>query len=230
MSQVGPSFLGGGQGLDPLLVTIGWGLVGVAAGAGIRRLNVWLARLEELEPQSRPYQVYGPPILAGVLFGIFGWRFGATWLLLIQSLWVAVLVQVIFFDFEHHLILDRVLLPGALAALGLSFVTPGLSWQSALLAGLGAGLVFLAIAVLGSFLFKRDAMGLGDVKLSVLMGLMVGFPAIVTAILVGVILAGFVAIGLVILRLRSMQDSIAYGPFLAAGTLLMLYRPQIAGF
>jgi leader peptidase (prepilin peptidase)/N-methyltransferase len=67
-------------------------------------------------------------------------------------------------------------------------------------------------------------MGLGDVKFSALMGLMVGFPAILSAVLSGVILAGVVAIGLVLLRVRTMKDSIAYGPFLAIGALLALYR------
>ena len=201
-----------------------WLVVGLLVGWGVRWLSVRLARWENLEPGARPWQVYGPIAATGLLFGIFAWRFGATELLLIRSLWVVVLVQVIFFDLEHRLILDRVLVPSAVAALLLSLVTPELDWLQAVVTGVVTGLVFMAVAVLGGIVFKAEAMGLGDVKFSVLIGLMLGFPAVLSAVLSGVILAGVVAIGLVLLRVRTMKDSIAYGPFLAMGALLALFR------
>jgi len=208
----------------PWVAALAWLPIGAAAGVGVRWLSVRLARWERLEPMARPWQVYGPVAACGVLFAAFGAAYGLSPLLLIRSLWVAVLVHVIFFDLEHRLILDRVLLPSAAAALLLSVVTPHLGWLQAVLTGVGTGLVFLGIAVVGSFVLKAEAMGLGDVKFSALMGLMLGFPAILTAVLTGVILAGVVAVALVVLRVRSMKDSIAYGPFLAMGALLALYR------
>jgi len=210
-------------GIAPGLVAAAWALFGLGVGAAIRRASVRLARLEELEPGARRWQVYGPVLLSAALFGLFGWRLGASPLLLIRSLWLAILVQVIFFDFEHQLILDRVLLPAGVAALLLSAVTPGLGLLPALLTGLGAGLVFLAVAVVGSLVFRAEAMGLGDVKFSVFMGLILGPQPTVTAVVLGLFLAGLVAIGLVLLRLRRMRDSIPYGPFLAAGALAVLY-------
>jgi leader peptidase (prepilin peptidase)/N-methyltransferase len=212
------------QALPILAVAAIWLVVGAAAGAGVRWLSVRLARWEHLEPGARSWQVYGPAALTAALFALFAWRYGTTPVLLIRSLWVAVLVQVIFFDFEHRLILDRVLVPSAAAALLLSLLTPQLGWVQALVTGVGTGLVFLAIAMLGGLVFKAEAMGLGDVKFSVVIGLMLGFPAVLSAVLSGVILAGLVAVALVLLRVRTMKDSIAYGPFLAMGTLLALYR------
>jgi leader peptidase (prepilin peptidase)/N-methyltransferase len=209
---------------SPFLVSIVWGIAGLGLGMAVRRASVGLARLEGLEPGSRPWQVYGPSVLTGLLFALFGWRLGATPLLLIRSVWILVLVQIIFFDLEHHLILDRVLLPAALAALVLSVVTPNLGWVSALLTGLGTGLVFLAIAALGALLFHAEAMGMGDVKFSVFMGLVLGLRPTLTAVFLGVILAGVAALGLVLLRRRTMRDSIAYGPFLAAGALAALFE------
>ena len=209
---------------SPFLVSIVWGIAGLGLGMAVRRASVGLARLEGLEPGRRPWQVYGPSVLAGLLFALFGWRLGATPLLLIRSVWILVLVQIIFFDLEHHLILDRVLLPAALAALVLSVVTPNLGWVSALLTGLGTGLVFLAIAALGALLFHAEAMGMGDVKFSGFMGLVLGLRPTLTAVFLGVILAGVAALGLVLLRRRTMRDSIAYGPFLAAGALAALFE------
>jgi len=206
-----------------VLIAVPWAVVGAGVGVLVRVASVWLARREELEPGRKPWQRFGPVVLAAVLFGLFAWRLGPHWVLLISSLWIAVLVQVIFFDFEHNLVLDRVLLPSAVAALPLSLVTPGLGIVPAVLAGLVAGLVFLAIAELGSLVFKAEAMGYGDVKLVAFLGLILGPRPTFDAVVVGVILAGVVAVALLALRVRGMRDSISYGPFLAAGALVSLF-------
>jgi len=206
-----------------VLVAIGWTAVGAAAGVLVRVASVWLARGEGLDPGRRPWQSYGPVVLTALLFGLFALRFGPGWLLPIRSLWVAVLVQVVFFDLEHRLVLDRVLLPSAVAALLLSLVTPDLGLLASVLTGLVTGLVFAAIAELGSLVFKAEAMGYGDVKLSVFIGLILGPRPTFTALVLGVIIAGVVAVGLLALRVRGLHDSISYGPFLAAGAIAVLY-------
>jgi leader peptidase (prepilin peptidase)/N-methyltransferase len=209
-----------------LLTAAVWLVVGAAVGFGIRRLNVWLYRKEELEHGSEPWQVWGPPILAAVLFAGFGYHFGPVPVLLIKSLWVAVLVEVIFCDIEHKLILDRVMFPSMVVAIGLSFFTPNLGiWQS-LLTGLGAGLIFLVLALVGSYFFGADALGFGDVKLVAFIGLIVGVhnTAIVTALFLGVLFAGVISLALVAARRLTMKSGIPYGPFLAAGTLVVLYQ------
>ena len=206
-----------------VLIAAAWTVVGAGAGVLVRVASVWLARREGLEAGRKPWQRFGPVVLAAVLFGLFAWRLGPHWVLLIRSLWVAVLVQVIFFDLEHRLVLDRVLLPSAVAALLLSPVTPGLGLVPAVLTGLVTGLVFLAIAELGSLVFKAEAMGYGDVKLSAFLGLILGPRPTFNAVVLGVILAGVVAVALLALRVRGMRDSISYGPFLAAGALTSLF-------
>ncbi|HXM55627.1 MAG TPA: A24 family peptidase [Candidatus Dormibacteraeota bacterium] len=208
-----------------VLLAIGWAVVGAAVGVLVRIASVWLARAEEeaQEPGRKPWQRYGPVVLTSLLFGVFAWRIGPSWLLLVRSLWVAVLVQVIFFDLEHQLVLDRVLLPSAVAALALSVVTPDLGLLPAVLTGLVTGLVFLAIAELGRIVFKAEAMGYGDVKLSAFLGLVLGPRPTFNAVVIGVILAGVVAVLLLALRVRGMRDSISYGPFLAAGALASLF-------
>jgi len=209
-----------------LLTAAVWLVVGALAGFGIRRLTVWLCRLEQLEHGSRAWQVWGPPVVCGLLFATFAFRLGPTPLLLLRSLWVAVLVQVIFFDAEHRLILDRVMFPAMAAALALSFFTPHLGFPESLLTGLGAGLLFLLLALAGAFFFGADALGFGDVKLVAFIGLIVGIYkfAIITALFLGVLFAGVISLLLVVARIRSMKDAIPYGPFLAAGALVVLWQ------
>jgi prepilin signal peptidase PulO-like enzyme (type II secretory pathway) len=197
-----------------------WGLVGAAGGWLIRWGSVRLAKLEELEPGNERWQVFGPPVLAAILFAAFGYDLGPTPLLLIRSVFVLVLVQVIFFDFEHRLILDRVMFP----SMGLAFIVSlfGHPWWAGIATGVAAGALFLLLAVVGGLIFKTEALGFGDVKLAVFMGLLLGPLPTLQALFYGVLLAGFVAIGVIIWQ-RSMRGSIAYGPYLAAGALIVLY-------
>lgn len=207
--------------MNPILVGVVWAIVGAAAGWGMRLGSVRLARLEGLEPGFKRWQVYGPPILSALLLGVFGYSLaGSLELLVVRSVFVLVLVQVIFFDFEHHLILDRVMFPAMALALIVSFF--GHPWWAGLATGFGAGLLFLLLAIGGSALLKQEALGFGDVKLAAFMGLLLGVPLIFSALFYGVLFAGIGAIVFVVWH-RTLRGNIAYGPYLAAGALLALY-------
>jgi prepilin signal peptidase PulO-like enzyme (type II secretory pathway) len=215
-----------------ILLTVVWAVVGAGVGWFVRWGSVRLAILEnlDLEPGHKPWQVYGPPILCALLFGIFAFHLSSIPVLVLRSVFVAVLVQVIFFDFEHRLILDRVMFPSMALALLLSLSgDPWFSrhdWWHGIATGLGAGVFFLLLAVGGSLLFKTEAMGFGDVKLVTFMGLLLGPLPTVQALFYGVFLAGVGGIAIIIWR-RSMKGTIAYGPYLAVGALISLYQlPQ----
>ncbi len=92
-------------------------------------------------------------------------------------------------------------------------------WGSAA-AGLAlAGGLFFLLALIG-----RGAMGLGDVKLEAAVGALLGYPAVLAAMIVGVAAGGIVAALLLVTRRASRKDAIAYGPYLALGAWLVLAR------
>ena len=218
-----------------------WGAVGVLAGGFVAWANDRLAHAEQLTDSGQPRAEsggtgglaglvwlgsplrLGPPVLLGATLAALGGQLGAQAALLPRSLWAAVLVQVLFFDLARHLILDRVLLPAGVAAFLLSFVTPGVGWASSLAAGAGAICAFALIALAGRRALHTEAMGLGDVKLAGFIGLALGVQGATVALLAGVLLAGLVALGLVLTRVRGLRDRIAYGPYLALGSLLALF-------
>ena len=206
-----------------------WAAAGGAAGYGIRRGSVWLAKKEELEPGATAWQEWGPPITAAVLFAAFGAELGPHPILLLRSLWVAVFVQIIYFDFEYRLILDRVMFPSMAAAILLSLVTPHLGIVLAVLTGAGCGLLFLLLALLGALVFRVEALGFGDVKLAAFIGLVTGGLYALQALWYGVVLAGVLSILLVVTRIRGMRDSIAFGPYLAAGAVIVLFTLGLPG-
>ncbi|HEY8863309.1 MAG TPA: A24 family peptidase [Candidatus Dormibacteraeota bacterium] len=206
--------------MTSILLPIVWAFVGATGGWLVRWGSVRLGRLEGLEAGNAPWQVYGPPILSALLFAIFATHMTALPLLALRSVFALVLVQVIFFDFEHRLILDRVMFPAMALALVVSLV--GHPWWAGIATGIGAGVLFLLLALAGMAIFKAEALGFGDVKLALFMGLLVGWPYIVQAVFYGVLLAGVASI-VVIIRNRSLKGTIAYGPYLAAGALIVLY-------
>jgi len=205
---------------DPVIV-VAWALVGAAAGWFARWGSVKLARLEGLEPGSKPWQVYGPPVLAALLFGIFAADLSAHLpVLVIRSVFILVFVQVIFFDLEHRLILDRVIFPAmVVAAIASLFNQP---WWAGIATGLAAGVIFLVLSLAGSALLHAEVLGFGDVKLAAFMGLVLGWPFIVSALFYGVLLGAIAAVGVGIWK-RSMHATFAYGPYLALGAVIVLY-------
>ncbi|HEV8597336.1 MAG TPA: A24 family peptidase [Candidatus Dormibacteraeota bacterium] len=218
--------------MNPYLLAFVWAVVGAGAGWLVRWGSVKLARLEDLQPGGKPWQVYGPPLLCAVVFAIYGAVISPFPLLVVRSVFALVLVQVIFFDFEHRLILDRVIFPSMVLAALVSLsplVSKSLglwqqSWWVGIAMGVAAGALFLVLALAGQAIFKAEALGFGDVKLAAFMGLLLGWPYTFTAVFCGVLIAGLVSIGVIVWR-RSMKGTIAYGPYLAAGALILLLDP-----
>lgn len=214
--------------MNSYLLAVLWAAVGAAAGWTMRRASVKLAQLEGLEPGHRAWQEYGPPLLCAVVFAVYGYGITSFPLLIVRSLFVVVLVQVIFFDFEHHLILDRVMFPSMVLALLVGVFGGRLGlweqpWWAGIAVGVGAGVLFLILALVGSVIFKAEALGFGDVKLALFMGLLLGWPYTATALFYGVLLAAIGAITFIVVH-RSVKGTIAYGPYLAAGALIMLFQ------
>ncbi len=217
--------------MNPYVIAVLWAVVGTAAGLAVRWGSVRLARLEGLEPGGKWWQQYGPPVLCAVFFGIYGFEISSFVLLVVRSIFVLVLVQVIFFDFEHHLILDRVMFPAMALALLVSLsplLGTGLGlwhqdWWVGIVMGLAAGVLFLLLALAGSAIFKAEALGFGDVKLALFMGLLLGWPYTLSALFYGVLVAAIGALAFIVMH-RSMKGTIAYGPYLALGALLVLLQ------
>ncbi len=134
---------------------------------------------------------------------------------------VAALVAITRIDLEHRIIPDRILLPLAVLALGLTVaVAPHELLARVIAAVAGAGLLLL-VAILYP---GGGAMGMGDVKLTFVMGLVLG-PALAPALFVAV-LSGSV-VGAVVIARRGVAEgrrtAIPFGPFLALGGLVGLF-------
>jgi leader peptidase (prepilin peptidase)/N-methyltransferase len=216
-----------------LLFALGWAVVGGAIGVGLNVLSRRLARVEEIEFDQSQLDLVVMPGLGALFFFVFALQLGPQRLLFIDSVLIAILVQVLGFDLKTRYILDLVMFPSWAIALALAFVTPWTpaftwpwpDWRTAPVAALIAGGVFLLLYLGGQLVFGAEAFGFGDVKLAVFIGMATGLSnlRVAHALLYGVFLGGFVAIILLITRIRSMKEAVPYGPFLVLGTVLALY-------
>jgi leader peptidase (prepilin peptidase)/N-methyltransferase len=219
--------------MNHLAFALAWGLVGAAVGVGLNELSRRLARIEDIEFFQTTGERLLMPGLGGLLFLGFALQLGPQRLLFIDSVYVAILVQVLAFDLKTRYILDLVMFPSWAIAFALAFVTPWTAyatwpwpdWRTAPVAALIAGGVFLLLYLGGQFVFGTEAFGFGDVKLAVFIGMATGLSnlRVVHALLYGVFLGGFVAIILLITRIRGLREAVPYGPFLVIGTLIILY-------
>lgn len=136
-------------------------------------------------------------------------------------LFTLALAAIAVIDLEHRLVLNVMLGPLAVLALVLNSVYgPGLG---ATLTGGAFGLgLFMVVGIIG-----RGKLGAGDVKLAGVIGLMVGWPGVMAALLLGVVLGGLAALLLLVSRRATRKSSMAYAPYLVAGALWVLWLPLL---
>ncbi len=150
-----------------------------------------------------------------------------TWaVFLADALAFAILAFVFAVDLEHHLIYYVSIYPLGGAAILLAAVADRGALVPMIVGALLMGGLFLLFYVLGFVLYQQEALGFGDVLLAALVGLLVGWPAVTTALLVTVVSSAAISLLLLGLGLASRRTFIPFGIFLVIGaavTLLAAY-------
>lgn len=172
---------------------------------------------------------------------VFCWlRGGTPFVLVTHVLYGSVFILVLVIDLEHKLIPHVIMLPAIAMAIVATFINPDPSYPArGLLGGIGglvSALILYGLGVLFARLMGKlrgqavseVAFGFGDVTLITFIGLVVGVPDVIFALVIG-ILSGGVAATLFLLVRGSIQKryvaftAIPYGPFLILGGSVMLY-------
>jgi len=184
-------------------------------------------------------------IIAGVVFSLALWQFPPVrmgyWLSFFVLFYFGVVIVI---DIEHRLILHMVSLAGAV--LGVITGTIRYNLITSLLGGL-TGLLVMLVFYLFGVVFARyrarklghddgeEALGFGDVTISAVLGLMLGWPLVLYGLMIGILAGGLISLGLVIFlivtrRYESMTVFTAYGPYLVMGAVILLYFPKFLSF
>jgi len=134
-----------------------------------------------------------------------------------------------FIDFETMLLPDRITLGGSAIALAACFVLDQPGWQDGVLGAVTGGGLFWVLHLAYRLLRGGEGLGLGDVKLMIMIGAMVGFSGLPLTILGA---SATSAVGVFVFLLRPGNEGkktlIPFGPFLSLGCMIyILYGEQI---
>lgn len=170
-------------------------------------------------------------LVTAASFVLFYQYFGLKWILLPYLVFHCGLIVATFVDIKHRIIPDEVSLGGMVVGLIFSLLIPQLHgtdanlialWRSFLGILIGGGSIY-AMGMLGDFLFKKESMGGGDVKLLGMVGAFLGWKMAVLAFFIAPFFGAVVGI---IVKIRTNDSHIPYGPFLALGALICLFSGE----
>lgn len=171
-----------------------------------------------------------------VLWGLAAARFGVSWELPVYLALFSLLLALSVIDLELYLLPNRLTYPMIVGSMVLVPVLsvllrhdPRSAITSAYVGGFGYALFLLAMVTVFELVLRKEAMGMGDVKLAVVLGFWVGWIhvlLVVYALMFACVLG--VVVGIVVLAVRRESRAFPFGPWLAIGAIAaILYSEQI---
>lgn len=164
--------------------------------------------------------------ITGILFLLSYFVFGFGMDFVIAITFISILIIITISDIKYYIIPDEVLLVGSLLLIIEFFINclvneiglvNGLFMP--LLNGLGAFSLLYLFKVLGDFVFKKESLGGGDIKLLFVIGLALGFGMSIVAIFI----AAFIALPLSIISLiKNDNNVLPFGPYLSISSVIIL--------
>ena len=168
-------------------------------------------------------------IITGLFFVGCYLYYGFTYDLLLALIISSVLIITCISDFNYLVILDEVLVVSSLAALVVIFLKDGFNGLIiSLLSGLLMFFFMLMVKIVGDKAFKRESLGGGDIKLSLFIGLVLGYKLS----FINLVLASFLALPVAFYYLVKLKDrEVPFGPFLIISTFIIyIFSTQILEF
>jgi len=166
-------------------------------------------------------------LVTGLLFILIFNQFFPNYLNLIYYLIIFSLLLVIFvYDLKHYIIPDKIVYPAIIIAgifnFQFSIFNEFSIFKLSILSALGASGFFLSLVLIS----KGKWMGLGDVKLAFLMGLILGWPNIFIALFLSFAFGAIIGLILIAFKKKGLKSEIPFGPFLISSTLMTMFYSQ----
>lgn len=180
---------------------------------------------------SIPRRTLAVELATGLLLALIVFIDGFSIQFLVLAFYACLFLVLAVIDLEHGLILNVITYPAIGISLVLSPFWSNLGFSReflgestmlpVFLSSLSGGGIFAIFFFIIALLY-RGGIGWGDVKMAALVGLAVGFPSVVVAMMISFVSGGLTAGVLLLLRLRKRKDAMPYGPFLSMGAFVAL--------
>ncbi|OGW40619.1 MAG: hypothetical protein A2Y97_05195 [Nitrospirae bacterium RBG_13_39_12] len=173
-------------------------------------------------------------LLNSIIYVLVLLRFGFGWHTLIYLFFCSALIVITFIDIDFQIIPDRITLSGIpIGIISGSFFlmdpflrNSPLGIKSSLLGALiGFGFYYL-VAEVGFRIFKKEAMGGGDIKLMAMIGGFLGWKGVILTTFIGSLSGAVISILLMSFKGRAWGSIIPFGPYLALGAFITLFYGQ----
>ena len=155
--------------------------------------------------------------ITGVAFVLAMWRFGVSWPVLVAWAFIAAMVAVAFIDYDHMIIPNKIVLPGAVLGLIASIALQPQRWWVYVAGSLGAAAFMFILATLWP-----GGMGPGDIKMALFMGAVLGAHVLV-AIFAAFLFGSIAGVYMMVVQKRSRKAKVPFGPYLALGAVLAVF-------
>jgi len=153
-------------------------------------------------------------------------KFGLTSQLLSLSVLTLLLITISFIDLEFKLILNKLTLLGLLLGSVLSLLLNNFTVKNVLLGFVVGGGVLFLVAILGNLVFRKESMGMGDIKMAAMIGVFLGAKGVGVSLFFAFVFAALICgVGMLSKRLQ-MQSYVPFGPFIALGTIFYLFAGE----
>jgi len=160
--------------------------------------------------------------LTGLIYLIIYLIYGLSIQTLVYIILSSALIIIAFIDLNEQIVPDVISLPGIVIGFIISFFIPYISFINSALGVVVGGGIILVIGLAGSVIFKKEAMGGGDVKLAAMIGAFLGWRYIVISLFSGFFLGALAGIILILSKIKKREDAIPFGPFIVLGSFITL--------
>ncbi len=173
-------------------------------------------------------------LICGLLFLSMYFLFGFTYILAPFCLFVFSLLVITVIDFDFQIIPDEISFFLIILGLLISFLNPVLGDTvsqrilNSFLGFLTGGGSLLIVAVIGKWIFGKDAMGGGDIKIMAGVGAFIGWDKVLFAIFIACFLGSIVGIFMMLSKKIGKRQEIPFGPYLAISSFAVLFLPPPA--
>tara|TARA_B100000315_G_scaffold249499_3_gene280810 strand:+ start:1724 stop:2623 length:900 start_codon:yes stop_codon:yes gene_type:complete len=161
--------------------------------------------------------------LNGLVYVVTVEKFGLESVTLVYALLLSALIVVIFIDFDYQIIPNEITFPGMLLGFLSAVTVLPISWQDSVGGLLCGGGVLFFVVWISPYIFGREGMGMGDVKLLAMLGAFLGWKATLFTLLLASFSGAMVGLILLATKLITRREPIPFGPFLALGGVMVIF-------
>ena len=167
-------------------------------------------------------------LINGIMYVVLFLKFGLSYTFIFSAIFFSILLVISLIDLESKEIYFSTIIFGLIVAILYSlveyFIFNGNIINNVIGAVIGYGIIMIIVIVTGG-------MGEGDAEIAGICGLFLGIKGILLALFIAVVTGGIVGSIILLLKLKDKKTAIAFGPYIALGTIIsILYGSKIIDF